>query len=152
MRRAGRLAVTWRSGGFMDTFLAGLVGASCLMAAASAVAQPVVYPAEEFAARRAALCESVGEGYVLMFGASNLQPVLRFRQANDFYYLTGVEDLNAAVLINVEPMIAIDDEQIHARIEDTVLVTEDGAEVLSADLPKEVDEVLALVGHSVGVD
>ena len=33
------------------------------------------------------------------------------------------------------------------RIEDTVLITEDGAEILSALVPKEVDEILELVGR-----
>jgi hypothetical protein len=33
------------------------------------------------------------------------------------------------------------------RIEDTVLITETGHVVLSAHVPKEVDEILALVGR-----
>jgi Xaa-Pro aminopeptidase len=86
----------------MNKPAAGLLGVSCLIAATSVVAQPVVYPAEEFAERRAALCDAVGEGYVLMFGASARQPGLRTRQDNDFFYLTGVEDLNAALVIDVQ--------------------------------------------------
>ena len=62
------------------------------------------------------------------------------------------EPFEAGMVLAIEPIIAIDDEKIHVRIEDTVLVTDDGAEVLSADLPKEIEEVLALVGRSVAAD
>ncbi len=54
--------------------------------------------------------------------------------------------LQAGMVIAVEPIIAIDEEELHVRVEDTVLVTEDGSEILSVGVPKEVDEVLALVG------
>jgi Xaa-Pro aminopeptidase len=101
-RQAAGRSILRQEGVSMNKAAVVLVGKSCLMAATVVVAQPVVYPAEEFAARRAALCDSVGEGYVLMFGASNRQPGVRFRQDNDFYYLTGVEDLNAALVINVQ--------------------------------------------------
>ena len=37
-------------------------------------------------------------------------------------------------------------EELHIRIEDTVLITDDGAEVLTVGVPKELDEMLALVG------
>jgi len=58
--------------------------------------------------------------------------------------------LRAGMVIAVEPIIEIPEENIHIRIEDTVLITEDGAEILSAAVPKEVDELLALVGRSAG--
>jgi Xaa-Pro aminopeptidase len=52
------------------------------------------------------------------------------------------------MVIAVEPMIAIDDEELHVRVEDTVLITADSAEVLTVGLPREVDELLALVGSA----
>jgi Xaa-Pro aminopeptidase len=55
--------------------------------------------------------------------------------------------LQAGMVIAIEPIIDIPEEDLHVRIEDTVLVTEDGVEILSAHVPKEVDEVLALVGR-----
>lgn len=64
-------------------------------------AQRLEYPPEEFHQRREALCDAVGgQGLVLMFGKSMVPAGVRFRQDNDFYYLTGVEDLNAAMALN----------------------------------------------------
>jgi Xaa-Pro aminopeptidase len=50
------------------------------------------YTAEEFAARRARLFGQVSEGIIILFGECHLQPAAHFRQDNDFYYFTGVED------------------------------------------------------------
>jgi Xaa-Pro aminopeptidase len=58
--------------------------------------------------------------------------------------------LQPGMVIAVEPIIDIPEEDLHIRIEDTVLITEDGAEILSAHVPKEVDEILALVGRRAG--
>ena len=55
--------------------------------------------------------------------------------------------LQAGMVIAVEPIIDIPEENLHVRIEDTVLVTEDGPVILTAHVPKEVEEVLALVGR-----
>jgi Xaa-Pro aminopeptidase len=54
------------------------------------------------------------------------------------------------MVIAVEPIIEVVEKQLHVRIEDTVLVTEDGPVVLSAHVPKELDELLALVGRGNG--
>jgi len=49
--------------------------------------------------------------------------------------------LEAGMVITIEPGVYISEEQIGIRIEDVVLVTADGAKVLSAALPKEPDEI-----------
>ena len=53
--------------------------------------------------------------------------------------------LKPGVVFNVEPLIEFRDKQIHMRLEDTVLVTEKGAENLTAAAPAEVEAVYALV-------
>jgi Xaa-Pro aminopeptidase len=51
----------------------------------------------------------------------------------------------AGMVMAIEPIIDLPDQQMHVRVEDTILVTPTGAEVLSTGLPKEVDELLALI-------
>jgi Xaa-Pro aminopeptidase len=45
------------------------------------------------------------------------------------------------MVITIEPGVYIPEEQVGVRIEDVVLVTPNGAKVLSAALPKEPDEI-----------
>ena len=49
--------------------------------------------------------------------------------------------LAAGMVVTIEPGIYIPEENIGVRIEDIVLVTEDGAKVLSAALPTDPDEI-----------
>jgi Xaa-Pro aminopeptidase len=49
--------------------------------------------------------------------------------------------LEAGMVVTIEPGIYIPDENIGVRIEDVILVTENGAKLLSAALPREPDEI-----------
>lgn len=49
------------------------------------------------------------------------------------------------MVIAVEPIVEDATKQLHVRIEDTVLITDTGAEFLTGGVPKEMEEVLALV-------
>ena len=51
-------------------------------------------------------------------------------------------------VVTVEPIIEFPDKQMHFRVEDTILVTENGPEILSSGVPKEMREVEALVGSA----
>ncbi len=59
-------------------------------------------------------------------------------QVHDPRMDTGLE---AGMVITIEPGVYIPEEQLGIRIEDIVLVTPNGAKVLSAALPKEPDEI-----------
>ena len=49
------------------------------------------FPKEEFAARRARVMEAIGDGVVVVQGATETSSYEKFRQSNQFFYLTGVE-------------------------------------------------------------
>ena len=49
------------------------------------------------------------------------------------------------MVLAIEPIIDMPDEKMHVRIEDTILVTASGAEVLSVAVPKEINALLALL-------
>ena len=54
--------------------------------------------------------------------------------------------LKVGTVLTIEPGVYIPEENIGIRIEDIVVVTEDGAKVLSAALPREVEAIEKLVG------
>lgn len=56
----------------------------------------------EFEARRAKLFEKISDGVAVIFAAKGQHYPVKFRQAPDFYYLTGVEEAGA-VLVMVGP-------------------------------------------------
>jgi Xaa-Pro aminopeptidase len=51
------------------------------------------------------------------------------------------------VVITVEPGVYLPDKNLGIRIEDTVLVTRDGYEVLTKSMPKEISEIEALMSE-----
>lgn len=79
------------------TISAGLI---VLLLSAALDAQRLGYPPEEFTARRQALAARLGEGLVVMFGKTMPALGVRNRQDNDFFYLTGNEDLNAVLVMD----------------------------------------------------
>ena len=56
-----------------------------------------------YAARRARLLEQVKTGTVILFGETDAFPGKRFRQDNDFYYLTGSDEGNAVLVMTAAP-------------------------------------------------
>ncbi len=62
-------------------------------------------------------------------------------QVHDAGRLLMAGPLEAGMVITIEPGLYIPEEGIGIRIEDVLLVTDTGAEVLSASLPREADEI-----------
>jgi len=58
-------------------------------------AQRAGYSKDEFMRRRKALADRVKEGMIILFGEAIPQPGAHFRQDNDFFYFTGIEDIGA---------------------------------------------------------
>jgi Xaa-Pro aminopeptidase len=66
-------------------------------------AQPVftdAFPAEEFAARRARVMEKIGDGVAILQGTTDPPGEQALRQSNQFFYLTGVVEPRAILLID----------------------------------------------------
>jgi Xaa-Pro aminopeptidase len=53
--------------------------------------------------------------------------------------------LEEGMVFTIEPGLYYTDKELGVRIEDTILITKDGCEVLSKDVPKEIDEIEALL-------
>jgi Xaa-Pro aminopeptidase len=85
----------------------------CLLLATAAIAQDIPlftsdFPPEEFAARRAAMYDAIGTGGIAVLqGAPSLGSYQRFRQNNDFYYLTGIEVPRAYLILDGERKAAM---------------------------------------------
>ena len=84
-------------------FALSAVAALALISVPSS-AQPPLFttamPKEEFAARRARVLEQIGDGIVVVQGATETAAYEKFRQSTQFYYLTGVETPRAILTID----------------------------------------------------
>ena len=69
-----------------------------------AAAQPPLFtdalPKAEFEARRARLLEQIGDAAVVMQGTAETPSYVKFRQNNQFFYLTGVEVARALLIVD----------------------------------------------------
>lgn len=68
-------------------------------------AQPVfrgteIFPAEEFVARRARVMAEIGDGVAVVLGTTEPAGEVPFRQNSQFFYLTGVTEPRASVVID----------------------------------------------------
>ncbi|HZM86777.1 MAG TPA: aminopeptidase P N-terminal domain-containing protein [Blastocatellia bacterium] len=70
---------------------------------AGSFAQPVftdIFPAEEFAARRARVIDQIGEGVAILQGTTERPGEQPLRQNNQFYYLCGVVEPRAILVLD----------------------------------------------------
>ena len=56
--------------------------------------------------------------------------------------------LQKDVMFTLEPGLYFDDEETGIRIEDTLVVTEDGVDIFSKNIPKEIEEIEAVMRRS----
>ena len=59
-----------------------------------------IFPAEEFAARRARVLEKIGDGVAVVLGTTEPPGEVSFRQNSQFFYLTGVAEPRASVILD----------------------------------------------------
>lgn len=74
----------------------------CLLSGVGVLAQPVftdIFPPAEFAARRAKLMEQIGDGVAVLQGATERPGEQPLRQSNQFFYLCGVVEPRAILVI-----------------------------------------------------
>ena len=81
------------------------VCAAAVVLAANLLAQPVfhgteIFPPEEFAARRARVMAQIGDGVAIVLGTTEPPGEMPFRQNSQFFYLTGVTEPRASVIID----------------------------------------------------
>jgi len=84
--------------------VAGLLAGTALFLAVPVSGQKPLFtdsqPASEFAARRAAVMQAIGDGVAILQGATERPVYKQFRQGAQFFYLTGVEAPRAILLID----------------------------------------------------
>lgn len=78
---------------------------ACLFLIAPLAAQPVfqghdIFPAEEFTARRARVMAKIGDGVAIIQGTTERPGEQPLRQANQFFYVSGVVEPRAILLID----------------------------------------------------
>ena len=54
--------------------------------------------------------------------------------------------IKAGQVVTVEPIVEFPEKKMHFRVEDTILITDKGSDILSSGVPKELSEVEKLVG------
>jgi Xaa-Pro aminopeptidase len=84
----------------LTRYRVALIVVAALAASALPRAERMGYPPEEFAARRQQLAKVLQRGTLLLFGGTSPIPGVRFRQDNDFYYLTGNESFNGVLVMD----------------------------------------------------
>ena len=85
----------------------------------------------EFAARRAKLLEQLGDGVAIVFASEPHVHAVKFRQAPDFFYLTGIEEPGAILLLSGPTKSAL----VFARKRDETQVLVEGPGVLNEAEP-----------------
>jgi Xaa-Pro aminopeptidase len=75
---------------------------ACLFFSETAISQTMwkYFSPEDFEARRNKVMAQIGDGILILQAAELPEGYIKFRQDNNFYYLTGVEIPDAVLIIN----------------------------------------------------
>ena len=75
---------------------------ACLLVSEIAFSQTMwkYFSPDDFAARRNKVMEQIGDGVLVLLGAELTEAYIKFRQDNNFYYLTGVEVPDAVLILD----------------------------------------------------
>src|SRR5215475_15267087 len=57
---------------------------------------------QAFTARRASLAKTLGSGYILLFARNEIPEATHYREDNDFYYFTGLQDPGAVLFVDIK--------------------------------------------------
>ena len=71
-----------------------------ILGGALAAAAQEKFNRAEFAARRAKVFEKIGDGTAIVFANEKHRYAVKFRQSPDFYYLTGIEEPDAILVLS----------------------------------------------------
>jgi len=74
-----------------------IMGTLVVLTQTLSFAQRTGYSKEEFLKRRSTLMSSCKDGIIILFGDGLPSPGHHFQQDNDFFYFSGIEDLNAVM-------------------------------------------------------
>ncbi len=107
--------------------------------AAMAKIKPGAYVREDVHAEARRVIEEAGYGEYFIHGTSHFIG-LDVHDVGDYG-----QPLKPGMVISVEPGIYLPDKGIGVRIEDDVLVTKDGYKLLTAGIPREIDEIEKLL-------
>lgn len=77
-----------------------LVTPILILVLASSVFAQQPFNKSEFVSRRAKLLEKISDGVAVIFAAKGQHYPVKFRQAPDFYYLTGIEEPGAVLVLS----------------------------------------------------
>src|SRR5689334_8485455 len=102
--------------------VAGITMLSVFMPAQPVFRGTEVFPPEEFAARRTQVMAQIGDGVAIVLGTTEPPGEVAFRQNNQFFYLTGLAEPRASVIIDgrtktttlfVQPKTATQDKSMY---------------------------------------
>lgn len=118
------------------------------------------FTSEEFQRRRLQIAAMIGpKASALLQGAPAKETAHpRFSQSKIFYVHDAVgngwqeEPLKPGMVMVVDPMVWLEDvPHCYVRVEDTIVITEDGCERLTGLAPIELNEIEAVMAQSGGL-